>query len=783
MKNILFFLLLVSSIVKAQLGTNLAVPYFGTKQIKFYLNSAVATNTLNVKIGATTFSPNGVAFYGSDMFVAYDNGAGAGNGILWYQGVSFSPYNLDAIVPTILVNDQQTTEVITDEQGNVYCANFDGSITKFSRSSNIYSSANKISTKMTYSAVGGLTINNGKLWITDLFNHRLAAMRLSDMTNTPNAVPSYVKYINGFGNFPTRTFAYPEGLTFNITGNYNYAELWVANNNDPAFGQTNTNTTLVKIKSDAINEINTQLDAGNYTTFTLNNTHITSIAKANAKFGGLFLDNANAYKIFVADQGNGKLWSLYDAAGSSQTIYELVDTSIPTTYPGNGQPCVISNKLINTAIFTLKNCTYPNYGGSYFRAGFATTNQIMASVDVLVGGTINFSVSGANFTGAGSRVLEPGENQTIWIPINYDGGGSAGNRTLTISSPKGASCSKVIEVFAPPIFTFGNCSANAPTGTLIETVPSSGTVSIPITVQQAGPAKIDLMTFGSSAGLHGQINTNLILGQTSINIPYTYDGTGESYGSVQITFSSVQAPGPYSQFQAGYCYGQFVNFQTAPPKAPNLMQGPQGFVMSDQRLSVPDPSSILQIQSTDRGLLIPRMTSNQLAQISEPAKALLAYQTDGNEGFYFNKGNSFNPSWIQLSDGTTVSDSTKKENFLPIDGETILQKIAQFKHLGTWNYKLDSFQKRHYGPMAQDFYNAFGHDAFGKIGNAKAIAFQDFDGMLMIATHALEARTRELQKAQESLKISSEEMTDLRSRIEKLEAVLFDKEKMIFSKK
>ena len=776
MKKILSLLLIISSIAKAQLETNLAVPYFNDKQIKFYLNSSVATQILDVKIGATTYNPNGVSFYGSDMFVAYDNGD-VGNGILWYQGVSFSPYNLNTITPTKLVNDQRTTEVAIDDQGNVYCGNFNGTITKFNRSGNSYSSANKTTTKMTYSAIGGLTVNNGNLWITDLFNHRLAVMRLADITNSPINVPAYVKYINGFGAIPNRLFSYPEGLAFNITGNYSYAELWVANNNDPNFGgQVNTNTTLVKIKSDAITDINTQLDASNYTTYTLNNTQIITLAKANAKFGGLLLENTNAYKIFVADQGNGKLWSLYDGAGSSQTIYDLVDTSIPITYPGNGQTAVIPNSLINTAIFSIKSCSYPNYGHTVFRTGSASSNQILAYVDVSVAGTLNFNVSGANFTGAGSRVLQDGVNQMVWIPINYDGGGSIGNRTVTLTSPSGVNCSKVVEIYAPPIFTFGNCALNAPTGTFTETIPSNGTVTIPITVLQAGPAKIDLMTFGGNSGMYGQINTNLTLGQTSITIPYTYDGTGQTGGSDQITFTSVQAPGPYSQFQPGYCYGQFINFQPAPPKAPNLMQGAQGFVMSDQRLNLPDPSSILQIQSTERGLLIPRMTSNQLAAITEPAKGLLAYQTDGAEGFYFNKGNAFNPSWTQLSDGTTVSDSTKKENFFAIDGEIILQKIGQFKGLGTWNYKFDSPQKRHYGPIAQDFYNAFGKDKFGKIGNEKSISYQDFDGILMIAIHALEARTKELQKAQINLIKSNSEISNLKDRVEKLEALLIEKQ-------
>lgn len=46
-------------------------------------------------------------------------------------------------------------------------------------------------------------------------------------------------------------------------------------------------------------------------------------------------------------------------------------------------------------------------------------------------------------------------------------------------------------------------------------------------------------------------------------------------------------------------------------------------------------SAILDITSTTRGVLFPRMTATQRGLISSPATGLLAYQTDGTEGLYF----------------------------------------------------------------------------------------------------------------------------------------------------
>jgi hypothetical protein len=51
-----------------------------------------------------------------------------------------------------------------------------------------------------------------------------------------------------------------------------------------------------------------------------------------------------------------------------------------------------------------------------------------------------------------------------------------------------------------------------------------------------------------------------------------------------------------------------------------------------------DPSAILDVSSTDKGVLIPRMTQSERLAISGPASGLLVYQTDETEGFYYYSG-------------------------------------------------------------------------------------------------------------------------------------------------
>lgn len=57
----------------------------------------------------------------------------------------------------------------------------------------------------------------------------------------------------------------------------------------------------------------------------------------------------------------------------------------------------------------------------------------------------------------------------------------------------------------------------------------------------------------------------------------------------------------------------------------------------------PDASAQLDIQSTSKGILIPRMIDTERANIVNPATGLLVYQTNGAIGFYFFDGTSWQP--------------------------------------------------------------------------------------------------------------------------------------------
>ncbi len=80
---------------------------------------------------------------------------------------------------------------------------------------------------------------------------------------------------------------------------------------------------------------------------------------------------------------------------------------------------------------------------------------------------------------------------------------------------------------------------------------------------------------------------------------------------------------------------------------------------------------------------------------------------------------------------TSVSDRNAKANFAPVDGVAILNTLAGIP-IETWNYSAQDASIRHIGPMAQDFYAAFG------VGETETgISTVDADGVALAAIQGL----------------------------------------------
>jgi hypothetical protein len=98
----------------------------------------------------------------------------------------------------------------------------------------------------------------------------------------------------------------------------------------------------------------------------------------------------------------------------------------------------------------------------------------------------------------------------------------------------------------------------------------------------------------------------------------------------------------------------------------------------------------------------------------------------------------------------SASDRNLKENFSAVDSQAVLKKVSALP-IQNWNYK-DDAATRHIGPMAQDFYGAFGvgpddkHIAVVDEGGVALAAIQGLNEKLEARSQKLEAENAELKR-------------------------------------
>lgn len=108
----------------------------------------------------------------------------------------------------------------------------------------------------------------------------------------------------------------------------------------------------------------------------------------------------------------------------------------------------------------------------------------------------------------------------------------------------------------------------------------------------------------------------------------------------------------------------------------------------------------------------------------------------------------------------SVSDRNAKTNFQSVDVMNVLERLVALP-VTTWNYKTNE-QIRHIGPMAQDFYAAFGLGT-----DDKHISTVDADGVALAAIQGLFRKVQAVEAENAQLKTQVEE---LRIRLRQQEA-------------
>jgi hypothetical protein len=103
-----------------------------------------------------------------------------------------------------------------------------------------------------------------------------------------------------------------------------------------------------------------------------------------------------------------------------------------------------------------------------------------------------------------------------------------------------------------------------------------------------------------------------------------------------------------------------------------------------------------------------------------------------------------------------TSDRDMKENFKTVDSIEVLERLSEIP-IQRWNAKGTSSEVDHMGPMAQDFYAAFG---LGE--DERSIGTMDVDGVALAAIQGLYAISQEQAEQIEDLRV---ENTSLRKQL------------------
>ena len=108
-----------------------------------------------------------------------------------------------------------------------------------------------------------------------------------------------------------------------------------------------------------------------------------------------------------------------------------------------------------------------------------------------------------------------------------------------------------------------------------------------------------------------------------------------------------------------------------------------------------------------------------------------------------------------------TSDRNAKENFQPVDSQTVLAKVAALP-VTKWNYKTDRQTIQHVGPMAQDFQAAFGLDG----SDDKHISIVDEGGVALAAIQGLNQKLDQTRAENAQLKQQNDSLTERLNELE-----------------
>lgn len=148
----------------------------------------------------------------------------------------------------------------------------------------------------------------------------------------------------------------------------------------------------------------------------------------------------------------------------------------------------------------------------------------------------------------------------------------------------------------------------------------------------------------------------------------TFSGTG---GSDKVVLGNINSHGTIGAHNF-----DFTSWTTLGINTDGVSSGGDVIMAINSKVGIgtatPASSAILDISSTTKGFLPPRMTQTQREAIGSPEAGLLVYQTNGTEGLYFHNG----VEWLLVNEPQTETD--------PVYGASPANGITD-NHILNWN--------------------------------------------------------------------------------------------------
>ncbi|WFB69660.1 hypothetical protein [Chryseobacterium sp. WX] len=329
--------------------------------------------------------------------------------------------------------------------------------------------------------------------------------------------------------------------------------------------------------------------------------------------------------------------------------------------PNAGQRLIVYNNTTGGFGAILNGVTVPNGKAQEF----IFSNSSWKSIDGSSGGGSSVNIYNTDGTLTGNRTVTQGANTLAFTGTQTNAFSVDGN-TLSVDAANGrvgigTTTPDTKLTISTPDNSFGLNHTNGSVN--FKSYIGGGVVSVgtttandlrfttnntqKMTITPAGNVGVGTITPTNKMVVAGSNAQPSALGTATTNATFRVDGSTNH----ALDFGTY-ANSPYGS----YISSQNKSSAAGLPLVLNPVGGNVGV-----GTSAPDNSALLELNATNRGFLLPRVSLTSMTDgstIASPAKALMVYNSNTGlapygEGVYYNSGTSTAPSWSKLAPQTT----------------------------------------------------------------------------------------------------------------------------------